>query len=134
VSGHSKGEESLILIVDDEPIVLQSLQMILEHAGYRSVGAPSGSAAMKVLEGETPLRLVIVDLVLPDIPGEEVLARARALRPGLPLVAMSGLGKRLDEVRASDGIDVYLAKPFEKNALVSTIEKLLGEQQSDHSS
>ncbi len=117
---------SHILIVDDEAIVLQSLQMILEHAGFHSVGAPSGSAAIKILESEIPLRLAIVDLILPDIPGEEILNRARELRPGLPLVAMSGFGDRLAQSKNRLELAAFLAKPFEKATLVETIERLIG--------
>ncbi len=114
-----------ILVVDDESIVLQSIQLILRHAGYSSIGARSGSEALEILRSDRPIALAIVDLVLPDVPGEDVIAEARTLRSGLPLIAMSGFGHRLSGARVKISADAEITKPFDRSALVDTVSSIL---------
>ncbi|MDQ7087085.1 MAG: response regulator [Acidobacteriota bacterium] len=120
-----------VLVVDDEPVVLHSLALVLDHAGYSCIPCESGSRAVETLTGDTPLDLALVDLVLPDIPGEEVLAEARRLRPGLPLVAMSGFGRGAAPEQGPEmAFDAFLAKPFERQALLAKIRDLVGCRQA----
>ena len=119
-----------ILVVDDEPAVLHALELVLGHAGYRCVGCESGGRALQILDGPTPLDAALVDLVLPDIPGEQVLAAVRRLRPGLPLIAISGFGGETVERRQDLEVDAFLAKPFAPSALTALIREHLGCRQT----
>ena len=128
MSVRSRPEQSAtrpILVVDDESIVLQSIQLILRHAGYESIAARSGSEAIEILRGEGELSLAIVDLVLLDVAGEEVLALARELRPHLPLIAMSGFGHRLSGARVKVSADAEIVKPFDRRILIDTVASIL---------
>jgi len=125
MSGESGRAADPILVVDDETIVLQSIRLILRHAGYPSVGASSGSEAIRLLEGPSRFSAAVVDLVLPDIEGEQVLRRASELRPEMPLVAMSGYGHRLSQSKAAAPASATMAKPFDRRSLIDTVEALL---------
>lgn len=115
-----------VLLVDDEPIVLQSLQLILGHAGYTCAACSNGNTAIQALESGMSLQLAIVDLLLPDLSGEHVLTRAKELRPDLPLIAMSGFGARLSKSRESLPLDGFLTKPFVREELLELVQQVLG--------
>jgi signal transduction histidine kinase/CheY-like chemotaxis protein len=93
-----------VLVIDDEPHVLQSTMMLLEILGHRPLGARSGEEGVRVAQAET-VDVVVLDRSMPGQPPEATLAQLRAMSPDLPVIAFSGLGDELA------GATVQLAKP-----------------------
>ena len=116
--------KSEILLVDDEVQIRRMLRFTLEEAGYGVREAESGRIAL----GEVALRapdLVILDLGLPDISGNEVLRALRQLCSA-PVLILSVLGHEKSKVEALDlGADDYLTKPFGGEELLSRLRALL---------
>ncbi len=113
-----------ILLVDDEAQLRRLLRSALEEAGYTVREAETGRTALGEIALHTP-DLMILDLGLPDIPGEEVL---RAMRPltSAPVLILSVLGHEKSKIAALDaGADDYLTKPFEGGELLARLRALL---------
>ncbi len=91
-----------ILIVDDEPGILNSLGKILEDEGYEVAVAKSGSEALKLVATEPP-DLVLLDIWMPEMDGLETLKRLRELAPRIQVVMMSGHGSIETAVKATAG-------------------------------
>jgi DNA-binding response OmpR family regulator len=110
-----------LLLVDDEPALLGLLKAYLERLGYRVDGRPDAQTALSLFESDpTRYALVLTDLTLPGINGEEMIARMRALNPELAAIVSSGYpyepsGKKV----------VFLQKPYVPKMLAEAIEKLL---------
>lgn len=113
-----------ILVVEDEPSVLEVVSLLLEDANYRVVQSTSGEAALSVLQTTEP-DLIISDVVMPGMDGfaffEQV--RANAGRSQIPFVFLTSLDKKTN-VRLGMGLgaDDYLTKPFEPDELLSAVE------------
>jgi two-component system sensor histidine kinase/response regulator len=112
-----------ILVVDDDPGVLETVSLILEEEGYRVLGAAQGETALPVLEMIKP-DLIISDVTMPGMDGfklcEQVRARA-ALSP-IPFIFLTGKGERSDIRKGMAlGADDYLVKPFEPEELLSAV-------------
>jgi DNA-binding response OmpR family regulator len=127
---------STILIVDDEPQVLEILSSYLKKDGYHVITAESGKEAIE-LALTYPIGLLVLDLMLPDISGEEVCKEIRkhSRVPILMLTAKSGEADRIKGLEL--GADDYLVKPFSPRELVARVRAILrrsGEYQSlsDH--
>jgi DNA-binding response OmpR family regulator len=119
-----------ILIVDDDPDVVQALQMTLEDQGARVVAAVDGAQAVDFAEKENP-DLIILDMMLPKRSGFLVLERIRTKKtPGStkPRIIMitGNLGSRPKTYAESLGVDDYINKPFRMDRLLTSIEKLMG--------
>ncbi|HEX7215445.1 MAG TPA: response regulator, partial [Methylomirabilota bacterium] len=78
-----------ILIVDDEPDMLESCSRILSRQGYACVTAGDGRAALAILEREHP-DLLLTDFKMPEMDGLELLRRAHELDPALPVILLTG--------------------------------------------
>jgi len=116
-----------ILIIDDEPVVRESLQDFLEEYEFRVMAVPSSEAALDVLAREH-YDVLIVDLKLPGISGEMLVLEAHKLYPGIKFIIHTGSGdyQLSDEMRAA-GIrpEHMILKPVtELGALVNLITKL----------
>ncbi|MBG9567118.1 response regulator transcription factor [Brevibacillus agri] len=123
---------STILIVDDEPQVLEILSSYLKKDGYHVITAESGKEAIE-LALTYPIGLLVLDLMLPDISGEEVCKEIRkhSRVPILMLTAKSGEADRIKGLEL--GADDYLVKPFSPRELVARVRAILrrsGEYQS----
>jgi len=114
---------STILVVDDEPKLRELIRLYLERDGYSVVEADSGHAALAIVARDV-LDLVILDLGLPDVPGEDVLrVLAREEVPVVILTARATEPDRVAGLRA--GADDYLVKPFSPRELVARVEAVL---------
>ena len=103
-----------LLLVDDEPDVTDLLQMLLQNSGYRLSTAPDGAAALQQLE-EKPIDLVLLDLLLPETNGYEVLEQMRQhpLWKSIPIIVISGTTDMDSVVRCVElGAEDFLPKPF----------------------
>lgn len=117
-----------ILIVDDNELVVETFRAHLEHAGFRVLAAFSGQDALRVLEDEPNLDLVLLDIKMPGMSGIEVLRAIRELHSfdALPVIMATGVGQSEDMVRAFDlGANDYVVKPFDMAVVVARIQTRL---------
>lgn len=114
----------LILIIDDEPPIRRFLRASLTAAGYGVVEADSGDAGLK-LAAQQPPDLVILDLGLPDLDGQDVLPRLREWLTA-PIMVLSARDQESEKIEALDhGADDYLTKPFGVGELLARIRTAL---------
>jgi two-component system, OmpR family, KDP operon response regulator KdpE len=114
----------LVLIVEDEPPIRQFLRNSLTEVGYRLAEAESGKRGL-LLAQQSPPDLVILDLGLPDIDGQEVLQQLRAWLMS-PIIIVSARDQEAQKVAALDhGADDYLTKPFNTAELLARIRVAL---------
>lgn len=112
-----------ILVVEDEPQINKMIQILLRKSGYDSLPAFSGTEAILLLEKEK-FDLVLLDLMLPGISGEEVLDRINKLQvPVICVSAKDDLDTKLELIRK--GADDYITKPFNNEELIVRIEAVL---------
>lgn len=110
-----------ILIIDDEPGVLKSTRTCLQHLGYEVTTASNGEEGIGLFDKGPKFDLVITDIRLPGLSGNEVAKHIRdSDRPYTPIVAITGFGADIGQ-QLFDGI---LVKPFKIKSLVKTIEIL----------
>src|SRR5712671_5209200 len=122
----TKGREPLVLVVDDEPPIRQMQMRILQSGGYRVLEAAGGSEALAMLEkGVTP-DLLIADLEMPDLAGEDMVRRIHAARPTQKVLYVTGNIDRLLDVRPLiwEG-EAFLDKPFTSKGLLEAVSLLL---------
>lgn len=117
-----KTKRSVVAVVDDDPRLLESLEDLLESAGYR---ARCFSSAQAVLDdGLSDVDILITDIGLPNIDGFELRTMARAVRPGLPVFLITGRHEIADQSRAQ-GISGFFRKPFDGRLLLAAVTEAL---------
>ena len=115
----------LVLVVDDESPNLDSLGKIFERERWRVALAGSGPAALDVLRRE-PVAVVVTDLMMPGMGGEELLRAVRTLSPGTEVVLMTAYGTVETAVAAmKDGAYDFITKPVKRHAIVKTVRQAL---------
>ena len=114
-----------VLLVEDDPTTLQSIQMVLESAGMVVDTADLGEDGLEI--GKLyEYDIILLDIMLPDIDGFEVLRRLRDSRVDTPVLILSGLGEAENKVKGlSTGADDYLTKPFDKAELMARIQAIV---------
>jgi DNA-binding response OmpR family regulator len=122
-----------LLIVDDDQELCAMLAEYLAPEGFLTLTAGTGTSALEQL-GRAPLDLVVLDVMLPELSGFEVLRRIRAVSR-VPVIMLTARGEEVDRVVGLElGADDYLAKPFSPRELVARIRAVLrrmpGEGQS----
>ncbi len=116
--------KSTILVVDDEVKITEVVKSYLENAGYQVVCAYNGKEAMSLFDKASPV-LVVLDLMLPDIMGEDV-CRAIRKRSRVPIIMLTAKVEDADIIKGLDlGADDYLTKPFSPKQLVARVEAVL---------
>ena len=124
----AKGRGELILVVDDEPSVRKLACAILNRSGYRTLTAAEGREGIKLFEEHRKdIRLVVSDLMMPQLDGPGMLRGLRVIEPNLRSIVITGLGEenRIAEAKAA-GADLILNKPFTADQLLSDVKQLLG--------
>ena len=120
-------DTAAILIVDDDQHVLTVLEARLQSAGFRIFTAENGQLALNLLK-DNRIDLMISDMKMPGMSGMDVLAKARTIQPGLPIIFLTAYGSIPDAVKAvKAGAVDYLAKPFDGRELVLKLRKVLGD-------
>jgi len=113
-----------VLVVDDESKILHVISAYLEKEGYQVFTASKGKEALELTERKSP-DLIILDLRLPDIPGEEVCQRIRQRRD-IPILMLTAKVEEEDKIRGlAIGADDYLTKPFSPRELVARVRAIL---------
>jgi len=116
-----------VLVIDDEPGVRAGTARLLRLLGIDAIQAASGAEGLERLRSsEVPIHLVVLDVVMPDLTGDEVYRRLRRDHAALPVLFVSGYpADRLDEVVQGDDHTAFLAKPFDMIALAASLRALL---------
>jgi two-component system KDP operon response regulator KdpE len=113
-----------ILVVDDEPRMVRFIRMNLEHDGFQVSDALNGTQALERLRNDLP-DLVLLDVMLPDMDGFEVLGMMREFST-VPVIMVTAKGEENERVRGLElGADDYVTKPFSPRELVSRIRAVL---------
>jgi signal transduction histidine kinase len=111
-----------VLVVDDEPLMLQSIRIMLGGRGYDVVTAGSGAEAVDCLE-QSAIDLVLLDIMLPDTNGFQLMGRITANFPDTPVIVMTGHASTDSAVAAlRQGAYDYLRKPFGYDEFLKTVE------------
>ena len=110
-----------ILVVDDDPGVLEYASNVLEDCGYAVLAASDGATALVLLRDHAAIDLLFTDIVMPGLDGIEVARRARQASPGLKVLFTSGY--------AADAVPAgrLLKKPYRPQQLAREIADMLGE-------
>jgi DNA-binding response OmpR family regulator len=113
-----------VLVVEDDPTVATVVARYLERDGFDVTWAAAGQQALDHIDEALP-DLIVLDLLLPEVDGFEILAHVRAIGP-VPVIMLTALGDESDRVLGLDlGADDYLAKPFSPRELVSRVKAVL---------
>jgi len=118
---------SVVLVIDDEPIVRDLMVEILDEAGYETAGAETAERGLDLLEDER-VSLVVSDIHMPGLSGLELLEAVRIRRPSLPVVLVTGAGTYSNLTEAlSRGADGFVMKPFShaelERAVVAALDR-----------
>jgi DNA-binding response OmpR family regulator len=117
-------ESKKILVVDDEEKIVEVVRSYLENSGYTVYAAFSGSQALEMYEKLNP-SLIILDLMLPDLSGEEICRKIRR-RSSVPIIMLTAKVEEEDVLQGLDiGADDYVTKPFSPKQLVARVGAIL---------
>jgi len=117
-----------ILIIDDEPNIVELARLYLEREGFKVLSAGRGRDGLDVITS-TPPALVILDVMLPDIDGFEVLKRLRK-NSKVPVLMLSARREDVDKIVGLEmGADDYLTKPFNPHELLARVKAILRRSQ-----
>jgi two-component system, OmpR family, alkaline phosphatase synthesis response regulator PhoP len=115
----------LILLVDDEPSIIQLARMYLEREGFRVQDARDGEAALEAVNRLQP-DLLVLDIMLPKLDGFEVCKRLRASKNSAAILMLTARDEDVDKILGLElGADDYLTKPFNPRELVARVKAIL---------
>jgi len=122
-------KDSLVLIIDDDQSVRLLTERLVMTFGFTPLTAADGAKGIALLEANgDKIGVVVLDMTMPDLNGEETFEKLRALAPGLPIIFTSGYEKG-NEI-ALDERTVFLQKPFKRNELLDKLKKFLDREPS----
>lgn len=123
-------EKRKLLVADDEEMIREAVASYLESQGYQVFRAENGEEALNILKRE-PISLVILDLMLPDLPGEEVCVRIRK-QSRVPIIMLTAQNVEYDMIHGLDlGADDYITKPFSLKNLSARVQAVLRRSTED---
>ena len=115
---------TLVLVADDEPRITKLVSIALTDEGFRVISAATGEEALARAEEIRP-DIVLLDIVLPDLDGIEVMRRLRERRP-VPVILLTAKGSAADKAKGLDlGADDYIAKPFRPDELAARVRAVI---------
>lgn len=115
----------LILIVDDEPSIIQLARIYLEREGFRVESVGDGQAALLAVAGISP-DLIVLDVMLPKLDGFEVCRQLRAEGNPVAILMLTARDEDIDKILGLElGADDYLTKPFNPRELVARVKAIL---------
>ena len=113
-----------VLLVDDDDGVLELAREVLERAGYRVLATTSPNEAIERLADAPDLVAALLDLVMPEMSGEELFLRLREQRPDLPVILVTGYdAARAAERFSARGLDGFLHKPWEPEEMIAAVQR-----------
>jgi two-component system OmpR family response regulator len=118
-------ERLRVLVVDDEPSIVDVISMALRHHGYDVASAETGARALAEVRDWRP-HAIVLDVMLPDMEGFEVARRLSAQRAGVPILFLSARDNTSDKVRGlTTGGDDYVTKPFSLEELIARLRNIM---------
>ena len=128
-NGYAAGANALkktrILIVEDEPAMVEGLRDNFEYEGYDVVSAGDGVAGLERALADDP-DLVVLDVMMPRLSGLDVCKQLKAKRPSLPIIMLTARGQEIDKVVGLElGADDYVTKPFSIRELMARVKAVL---------
>lgn len=115
-----------VLVVDDDPLMLRMLCVVLRRSGYEVVDAACAAEALRIAEDGVQFQLVVTDLMMPGMSGVDLWHRLKSLRPAVPVLLISG-GSPTDLETHVVPLELpFLPKPFKPDEIVQAIERLIG--------
>ena len=115
----------LILLVDDEPSIIQLARMYLEREGFLVHAVGDGQAALEAVAGQRPA-LIVLDVMLPKLDGFEVCRQLRAKNDPVAILMLTARDEDIDKILGLElGADDYLTKPFNPRELVARVKAIL---------
>src|SRR4249919_44233 len=124
---HPEGRMStrpLVLVADDEPRITKLVSIALGEEGFRVITASGGEEALAKAEEVRP-DIVLLDIVMPDLDGIEVMRQLREARP-VPVILLTAKGATADKAKGLDlGADDYIAKPFHPDELAARVRAVI---------
>jgi len=116
-----------ILVVDDEPYIGRIIQLKLESGPYDVTLCPDGASALELLGTDEEIDLILLDIMMPQMSGFDVLARLSTLphRAGTPVIMLTAKGQETDRAQAASmGASDFLTKPFSPKKLLARIDEI----------
>ena len=111
-----------VLVVEDDPRVRELIRLVLVRAGHEVVAVAGPHAALAALNRQPAISLMLVDVVMPEMDGYDLVVEGRKISPGVHVVFMSGFAR--DTARHPSG-DGFLAKPFTVESLTGIVQEAL---------
>lgn len=119
-----------ILVVDDDPIILMSLEFLMKKSGYKVVIARNGTEALNALSVDPP-NLVLLDIMMPDVDGYAICEHIKStpILSSTKVVFLSAKTKQMDIQKGYDlGADLFITKPFSTRVLKQQVADLLNKK------
>lgn len=116
-----------ILIIDDEPEILELISRCVEAGGYQVISADTGAKALHKAKTESP-DLIILDMMLPDVQGSNICAQLKSdpKYQFIPIILLTARDRDYDrDIGMAVKADAYITKPFQHDFLMSKIKELL---------
>lgn len=118
-------EKARVLIADDEERIVNLISDFLCAAGYETVTAADGQAALDILTSDKDIKLAIIDIMMPEIDGWTVTRKLREMSD-IPVIMLSARSEEFDMLNGFEsGADEYVTKPFSPAVLVKRVEALI---------
>jgi DNA-binding response OmpR family regulator len=122
-----------ILCIEDEPEMIDLIRLILGRRGFKVSGAAGGREGLQAVREELP-DLVLLDLMMPDMDGWEVYQQMKSdeLTRHIPVIVVTARAQSIDKVLGIHiaKVDDYISKPFSPQELLSSVEKILGQNKT----
>ena len=122
-----------IVCIEDEPEMIELIQLILNRRGFEVLGASGGKEGLKTVRELLP-DLVLLDLMMPDMDGWEVYQQMKSEEStrNIPVIIVTAKAQNIDKVLGLHiaKVDDYIAKPFGPQELIDSVEKILGQKSS----
>lgn len=119
-----RGNGEQVLVVDDDPAVQRTLQALLQSHDYHPIVANSGDEAIALYRQHHDIRLVVMDVMMPEMGGEELMRHLKKVHPEVRAIALSGLPANRDPMLAA-GVQAFLSKPYTLDTLLQTIQTVM---------
>jgi two-component system, OmpR family, response regulator VicR len=122
-----------IVCIEDEPEMIDLIQLILNRRGFEVLGAPGGKEGLEMVRKTLP-DLVLLDLMMPDMDGWEVYQQMKAddSTRNIPVIVVTAKAQNIDKVLGLHiaKVDDYIAKPFGPQELIDSVERVLSQKKS----
>ncbi len=119
-----KNKELTILVAEDEEYNMMYIAELFSSTNFKIIEADNGKKAVELVQNHPEIQLVLMDIKMPVMDGNEAMKEIKKLRPSLPVIALSAFAMESDKERAlSLGFNAYLTKPLDRKLLFGLIEK-----------